>query len=165
MLTDLVLFRHAKAVRPHEAPDDFLRGLTPRGQVQARAQAESLYAAGCTPDLALVSTAARAMQTWQQASPIFQTTRLVAMPELYLASPDIYLDAAIATNAERVMVIAHDPGLHELARWLMKGAKTNGPGGDLLRRDLPTAGVAWFVAEATARHGFALKTFLSPAPV
>jgi phosphohistidine phosphatase len=162
MLTDLVLFRHGKAVRPHEAKDDFERGLTPAGIAQAGDQARRLREAGFRPDLALVSTAFRAAQTWETASPHFIDTPARLTRTLYLAAPNVYLDAAEASNMGKVMIIAHDPGLHELARWFTKGKKGTSPQIDALRSELPTSGIAWFGADSTAKNGFSLKYYFEP---
>ncbi len=162
MLTDLVLFRHGKAVRPHEARDDFERTLTPDGRVQAGAQALRLKQAGFRPDLALVSTAFRAAQTWEEANWCFPDCPSRLTRTLYLASPDVYLETAQAVNKSSVLIVAHDPGLHELARWFTKGLKGISSEVDQMRSELPTSGIAWFVADANARNGFALKRYLNP---
>lgn len=162
MLTDLVLFRHGKAVRPHEARDDFERGLTPAGVAQAGAQAARLREAGFRPDLVIVSTAFRAAQTWEAASPHFSDVPARLTRNLYLAAPNVYLDAAETSNMGKVMIIAHDPGLHELARWFTKGLKGTSVEVDHLRGELPTSGIAWFVADTAAKHGFSLKHYFEP---
>lgn len=162
MLTDLVLFRHGKAVRPHEAKDDFERGLTPAGIEQAATQALRLRQAGFMPDLVLVSTAFRAAQTWEAASAYFPDVPTRLTRTLYLATPDIYLAAAETSNRSKVMVIAHDPGLHELARLFTKGKKGTSIEIDHLRGELPTSGVAWFSDDSTAKHGFSLKHYFEP---
>jgi phosphohistidine phosphatase len=162
MLTDLVLFRHGKAVRPHEARDDFERGLTPVGIAQAASQAKRLADAGFRPDVVLVSTAFRAAQTWEAADDFFPDTPVRMSRALYLAAPNVYLDAALDTDRAKVMVIAHDPGLHELARWFTKGLKGKSAQIDSLRADLPTSGIAWFVADSETKNGFTLKHFFEP---
>lgn len=163
MLSDLVLFRHAKAVRPDLARDDFERVLTPGGLAQAEIQALRLFEAGFTPDVALVSTALRAAQTWEVASRYFPDAKVDLTHDLYLAPPAIYLDAAKSCEAGRVLLIAHDPGLHELARWFTKEAKGKSVEIDHLRRELPTSGIAWFVSDQTAKHGFSLKRYFEPS--
>lgn len=162
MLTDLVLFRHAKAVRPHEARDDFERALMPVGVSQASAQAKRLADAGFRPDMVLVSTAFRAAQTWDAASPHFPDTPARLTRTLYLGAPNVYLDSAEGTNVSKVMVIAHDPGLHELARFFTKGQKGENPMINSLRADLPTSGIAWFLADGSTKNGFTLKHFFEP---
>ena len=165
MLTDLILFRHGKAVRQHEARDDFSRCLTPRGRVQAAAQAHRLKEAGCDLQLALVSTALRAAETWDTCRLSFPDAEAQMMRQLYLAAPSIYLNAAKSAKASRVMIIAHDPGLHELACSLMKGDIGQDRGQAALREHLPTSGLAWFIADASTSSGFKLRQFWAPEPV
>lgn len=165
MLTDLILFRHGKAVRPHEARDDFSRGLTARGRVQAAAQAQRLQQAGCDLQLALVSTALRAAETWDACRLSFPDVQAHLLRQLYLAAPSIYLNAAKTAKASRVMIIAHDPGLHDLARNLLKGDTGQDYGQAYLREHLPTSGVAWFIADPSTSSGFKLRQFWAPEPV
>jgi phosphohistidine phosphatase len=162
MLTDLVLFRHAKAVRPHEVRDDFERGLTAAGVAQAKVQATRLADAGFRPDLAIVSTAFRAAQTWEAAEDAFAGVPVRLSRNLYLATPQVYLESAIASGKNKVLLIAHDPGLHELARLFTKGQKGVSEEIDSLRAELPTSGVAWFVADADAKNEFRLKRYFVP---
>jgi phosphohistidine phosphatase len=165
MLTDLILFRHGKAVRQHEARDDFSRGLTPRGRVQAAAQAQRLKEEGCDLQLALVSTALRAAETWDACHLAFPDAQVQMMRQFYLAAPSIYLGAAKSVTASRVMIVAHDPGLHQLACSLMKGDTGQDRGQTDLREHLPTSGVAWFTADPSTSSGFKLRQFWGPEPV
>ena len=63
----LILLRHAKAVRAHEAPDDKSRALTGRGRREAAQAGLAMEDAGLKPGLALVSTSARTRETAEQA--------------------------------------------------------------------------------------------------
>ncbi len=161
VLQHLILFRHGKAVRPHEAPDDFQRGLTGRGEREALAQAGRLVAAGLMPEVALVSTALRARQTFDCAAPAWPDTRVQLSRTLYLAAPDVYLEAALAADAASCVVVAHDPGLHELACRLIEDVPAT-PEALLLRAGLPTAGLVWFEADAAAPSGWRLVRFFAP---
>lgn len=165
MLTDLVLFRHGKAVRQREARDDFSRGLTQLGKAQAAAQAKRLGQAGCFPEMALVSTALRAVETWEACQPAFPNAQVQFSHQLYLAAPDAYLGAAKSAKTGRVMIIAHDPGLQELARTLMESDTGQDHGQTSLRQHLPTSGVAWFCADPSQSSGFKLRHFWPPEPV
>ncbi|GIU67137.1 SixA phosphatase family protein [Candidatus Phycosocius spiralis] len=164
MLSELVLFRHGKAVRPLEARDDFCRGLTPFGAAQASAQALRLKAAGFLPDLALVSTALRASQTWDACTTAFPKTPVEMSRALYLASPANYLRALEQCMHSSAILIAHNPGLHDLARRLMKGDRGVEAGQTKLMEHLPTSGIAWFHADTGAHSGFKLKQFWAPLP-
>jgi len=110
----LILLRHAEAEQSHSG-GDFNRALTASGLAAARAIGEHLAARGLVPDLALVSTAKRTVQTWEAAQPAFPAARLELVPELYNAPAKILLAAAKRADAAHVMVLAHNPGLQVLA--------------------------------------------------
>ena len=141
----LILLRHAKAEAAAGNFDDFERALTARGRTAAAQVGEWLAASGTQPDLAFVSTAQRAQQTWDLA-----VAKLFAAPAerrtraLYLASPgDILaqLAEADAASAGCVIVVGHNPGLEILARLL--AADGSEPAAlDDLARGMPTAGLA-----------------------
>ena len=59
----LILLRHAKAVRAHEADSDEARALTPRGRRDAAAAGAAMAEGALKPALALVSTAQRTRET------------------------------------------------------------------------------------------------------
>lgn len=162
-IENLVLFRHGKAERPYEASSDFDRELIERGKYQAYEQAKRLYDLGFRPDVVLVSSALRASQTWDAAAPIFQDAQAFITRELYLASSEIYLQKAIATAKKNVMIIAHDPGLHDLCKAFLKGAPHD-KDHDLLRLELTTAGIAWFKRDEKAKNKMALFAGLRPIP-
>ncbi len=116
MLT-LHLVRHAKASRDNPV-DDHDRPLAPRGRKAAPAMARWMAAEGIAPELVLVSTARRCRETWAGMQPEFPTRPTVEMEDgLYLASAAELLARLRRLSADRgvVMLIGHNPGLHELA--------------------------------------------------
>lgn len=139
----LILLRHAKAVRAHEAPDDRSRALTGRGRREAAEAGASMVAAGLKPTLALVSAAARTRET---AAYGLADLKLEQRFEdaLYHAAPEGIWDAFASSDAERVVVVGHNPGIGELASILVHQAHD----GSKLARDLsghfPTAAFAAF---------------------
>ena len=160
-IQDLVLFRHGKAERPYDASDDFSRNLVELGKTQSLQQAIKLRELGFSPDVVLVSSAFRASQTWDMAAQVFPDANPIITRELYLASPEFYLRKAASTGAKSVMIIAHDPGLHALCRTFLKGGSRDHMS-DLLRLDLPTAGVAWFQKDENAKSMMRLVANLRP---
>lgn len=160
-LENLVIFRHGKAQRPHDADDDFSRNLVERGINEAKAQAQRLFDLGFVPEIALVSSANRAMQTWEAASEIFQNTKAIITRDLYLAPPNIYMRAVLETGAKNVLLIAHDPGLHDLCRHFLKGNEET-PDAHYLASDLPTSGVAWFRRDDKIKSKMRLMAHLRP---
>ena len=67
-LQRLILLRHGKAEERAPSGKDIDRALAPRGHVETRETARRLAEAGFVPELALVSSARRAAETWEAAS-------------------------------------------------------------------------------------------------
>lgn len=156
-MRQLTLLRHAKA-EAGGASADFDRRLTERGVSDARRTAIALIEAGAVPDVALISSSLRTRQTWEAVAHIFPGVEARFIDSLYLAPPDTLLQEASSAGAERVMVIAHNPGLQELAVDL-GGGRT--PLARRIEADFPTAAAALF--ERRIEDGpFRLLAFLSP---
>ncbi|HET9229869.1 MAG TPA: histidine phosphatase family protein [Vitreimonas sp.] len=139
----LILFRHAKAVRAHEADSDEARGLTGRGRREAALAGAAMEDAGLKPKLALVSTSQRTRETADYGLQNFALeTRFE--DALYHAAPEGVWDAFSASDAESVVIVGHNPGLGELVSTLVHQAHD----GSKLARDLsghlPTAAFAAF---------------------
>ena len=117
----LLLLRHAKSSWNDPGQSDHDRMLTPRGG--RAAELVSLYVAqrGDPPSLVLCSTARRALDTLEplrhRLGVPFEARR-----ELYLADPDALLEvlAGIDDRESCVLVIGHNPGLHELVLQLAR---------------------------------------------
>ena len=137
----LHLVRHAKASRDNPV-DDHDRPLAPRGRRAAPAMARWMVAKDIAPELVLVSTARRCRETWAGMQPEFPVRPAVEMEDgLYLASAAELLARLRRLPADRreVMLIGHNPGLHELAVSLAgDGAGTDRrqlcPSSDILRQ-------------------------------
>ena len=111
----LILLRHGKAEAEAPTGQDFDRALTGRGARDAALVADALAEAGYVPDLALVSPAARAKETWEAAAPFFPDAQVQWTPALYHIDAQGILDLARGQKARTVMVVGHNPGLGELA--------------------------------------------------
>ncbi|MFI1928214.1 SixA phosphatase family protein [Streptomyces sp. NPDC020377] len=95
----LVVLRHAKSAWPEGVPDHE-RPLAPRGRRDAPAAGRALAEAGCVPDLALCSTAARARGTWELAAAEWDTPPPVRLdPRLYGADVRELLEVVHETPA------------------------------------------------------------------
>ncbi|MFE5590040.1 SixA phosphatase family protein [Streptomyces sp. NPDC056549] len=139
----LMLVRHAKAVPKDRPIEDFDRPLSRRGRADAPRTGRWLADAGLRCDLVLCSPALRTRQTWQLAVPALTDPPPAVYDErIYNASPSVL----VAVLAERgqdlgcLMLVGHNPGIHELAVGLSGGGPT-----DLLRRlreGFATSGVA-----------------------
>jgi phosphohistidine phosphatase len=139
----LILLRHAKAVRAHEAPDDKSRVLTGRGRREAAEAGAAIAAAGLNPTLALVSTAARTRETAAfgladfELEPRFEEA-------LYHAAPEGIWDAFAASDAQSVVIVAHNPGIGELASILVRQAHDGSKQARDLSGHFPTSAFAAF---------------------
>ena len=133
----LLLLRHAKAAPGRE---DHARSLTPLGQAAAAAQGAAMRRLGLAPDLVLVSTARRTLETLAALEPWDDQPLIEAMETLYLAEEAALLDHLrdVAETVRSVLLIGHNPGLHALAQTLAGGAEPRLAGG------FPTATLAEF---------------------
>ena len=116
----LHLLRHTKSSWDDSA-DDRERPLNKRGREAARLIGETLPQAIGTLDLVLCSSALRARETAQLALAGYKPPPKILYEDgLYLATPETIirrlqlLDEACGA----VMVVGHNPGLHELATTL-----------------------------------------------
>ena len=139
----LILMRHAKAVRPHEAESDKARGLTARGRRDSAAAGAAMAEAGLKPTLALASTSQRTRETAEYGLQNF-ALETEYDEALFHAAPESIWDAFSASDAESVIVIGHNPGVGELVTMLVHQAHD----GSKLARDFsghfPTAAFAAF---------------------
>ncbi|MEU7011613.1 histidine phosphatase family protein [Streptomyces sp. NPDC046332] len=138
----LLLVRHAKAVPKDQPLDDFDRPLSKRGRADAPRTGRWLAESRFEPELMLCSPARRTRQTWQLAVPALEDPPPAVYDErLYNAAPSVLVDVL----AERgqglcsLVVVGHNPGLHELAA----GLCGSGPPGlvERVKTGLPTSGV------------------------
>lgn len=116
----LILLRHAKTERDAPSGKDHDRRLEDRGRSDAAEIAAWLAAEHLMPDQVLISTATRTRQTWDVLSELFPANRepqVEYLPELYSASASQLLHAihGVSAGINRLMLIGHNPGLHELA--------------------------------------------------
>ncbi|WP_395645867.1 SixA phosphatase family protein [Terricaulis sp.] len=139
----LILLRHAKAVRHHEAPTDKARALTGRGRRDAAAAGAAMEDAGLAPALALVSTSERTRETAEHGLQNFQLERRYE-DALYHAGVGGLWDAFSSADADSVVIVGHNPGIGELASDLIAQAHD----GSKLAREFsghfPTAAFAAF---------------------
>jgi len=140
-MRQLILVRHAKAVPAGAQIADFDRPLADQGRIDAPVMAQGLVIAGAAPQLALVSTARRCRETWAAMESSFAGVQTRFIDEFYDAAAETLLEEAEASGVERVLVVAHNPGLHELAA---RFAHRNSPLDQQLRAKLPPAGSALF---------------------
>src|ERR1700710_2703478 len=111
----LILFRHAKAEPRALTGEDIGRPLDPQGRKDAALMGAVLAGEGLTPDLVLVSSAKRTQETWACLASAFPAAKSRVCADLYNASAEEIAAevGACGVQAGTVMVVAHNPGLHE----------------------------------------------------
>lgn len=116
-MRQLLLLRHAKSSWDDRDLPDHDRPLNPRGKQAAGAMRGAMANLGLCPDLVLVSTARRTRETAAALEPWPETPLVELMDSLYLASAPALLAAlqAVAETVRSVLLVGHNPGLHELA--------------------------------------------------
>ncbi len=139
----MILLRHAKAVRAHEAASDEARALTGRGRRDAASAGAAMADAGFAPKLALASSAARTRETAEIALADFKLECRVE-DALYLAAPEGLWDAFVASEAPCVVIVGHNPGIGELCARLIHQAHDGSRMARDFARDFPTAAWAAF---------------------
>ena len=145
----LMLLRHAKTENDAPSGRDQDRRLDDRGRNDAAEIGGWIGLHPPFPDSVLVSTAVRANQTWEIAWQAMQALApqpaVELLPELYGADPAQLLEtvhAAASADPKVLLVIGHNPGMHELA--LMLAASGDAAGRKALSDNLPTSGLAIF---------------------
>ena len=122
-MRQLLLLRHAKSSWDEPHLSDHARPLNVRGRQAAAAMAREMRRLGLLPDLVLVSSARRTLQTLAALEPWDTPPRVVPLDALYLAPASDLLDALrqATPTAVCVLLVGHNPGLHDLAM-LLAGA-------------------------------------------
>lgn len=157
-MRQLILMRHAKAATDSDTGEDIDRPLASRGRSDAPVVGKAVADAGADPQVVLVSAAKRTRETWALIAPFFPKAEARFVDHLYLAAADIILREAEEAGTERVMVVAHNPGMHELAARLahrMNDLESK------VRAKYPTAACAIFERKDDA-SSLRLKDFITP---
>ena len=145
----IVVIRHAKAEA--DAPTDAQRPLAARGHADARATGAWLADQGITPDRALVSSALRTQETWQELA---GGAGWDAEPDvdrsLYSAGAETVLDLLRALPEETgdVVVVGHNPTMATVAQLLDDGSGDPEVGAQLFA-GFPTSAVAVFTYDGS----------------
>jgi phosphohistidine phosphatase len=113
----LTLLRHAKSGWDDPIASDFDRPLNPRGRRAARTVALEMRRLGLGFDHVLASPARRVVETIEAVAGEFGPLPATYDERLYLASPQTLLDVVheAPADAERLLLVGHNPGLESLA--------------------------------------------------
>ena len=149
----LILFRHAKAKPRAAGEEDFDRALTDRGREDAAIVGQALARDNLAPDYALVSPARRTAETWICARDSFPRIRAELNRELYNAGPEDIREAieAVADRCDTLVVVGHNPGLHELAVELLIDAAASQADIEKIAGRFPTATAAVYDIDEAGR--------------
>ncbi|NIA68843.1 histidine phosphatase family protein [Pelagibius litoralis] len=162
----LLLLRHAKSSWDAPALNDFDRPLADRGRRAAPVMGSFIGAKPWRPALVLCSSAVRARETLDLVLPKLPVEpSLRYLKSLYLAPPSrmIALLRQQAPEVASIMVVAHNPGMENLALRLAKDATT--PAARRMAEKFPTAALAHFKLPSWRSLGeeeAALKDFIRP---
>lgn len=176
-MRQLLLLRHAKSTWDEPGLPDHARSLNARGRSAAVAMARAMRELGLVPDVVLVSSARRTLQTLEAMTPFDDPALIEPMDALYLAPWQRLLEAirSVPETARSLLLIGHNPGTHELALALAGAAgmaqnqqSGNGPGGAAARlaAAYPTGTLAEFTIASPWRllepGGARLVRYLTP---
>ena len=147
MMRQLLILRHAKSSWDDPLLADHARPLNARGRQAAMDMRRSLDEAG-VPDLVLVSSARRTLQTLQALGSFDPLPRVTPLDALYLADVAQLLQVltGVDDDISRVLLIGHNPGLHDLALHLAgaPGSPESLPTLQHLTEGFPTGALAEF---------------------
>jgi phosphohistidine phosphatase len=117
----LLLMRHAKSSWDDPKLSDHARPLNARGRVAAILMRKVMADYGLSPDIVLVSSSRRTLQTLEALEPWDDTPLIEPTDALYLASAEQMLGVVngVAETARSVLVLGHNPGMHNLAMQLV----------------------------------------------
>jgi phosphohistidine phosphatase len=133
----LLVLRHAKSSWNDSALGDHERPLNERGRRDGPRMGRLLREYGLIPDIVISSDAVRAQRTAEAVAEAARYVGEILLDErLYLASPADILSLlrTVREDADRIMVVGHNPGLEGLVEQLT---------GE--REDMPTATLAQIV--------------------
>ncbi len=152
----LILFRHAKAEPRAGAQKDIDRPLAARGRKDAALMAKLLARKGLAPELALVSDSRRTRETWDHLAPSFPGARAAFSHGLYNATAEELLESVeeASDSAEAIMLVGHNPGLHELAVNLLIDGGASHADVERMSVKFPTATAAAFQIDSEGRALF-----------
>jgi phosphohistidine phosphatase len=137
----LMLLRHAKTERAQPGEPDRERRLTKRGRADAPVTGAYMARHGLVPDLAMISPAARAQETWKLVAACFAPAPAAVSEErIYNASAGALM-ALIAEirRPHSLLLVGHNPGIHDLAIQLI--AAGDAQARERVTEKLPTAGL------------------------
>ncbi len=169
-MRQLILLRHAKSSWDDTSLPDRDRPLNNRGRRSVARMRLAMHEHGLAPDLVLVSAAKRTLQTLEALEPWDDVPLIEPMDTLYLASATLLLETlrGVADTVRSVLLIGHNPGMHDLALALAAPPATPAERTALraVTEGFPTCALAEFTVPAAwsalGPGGGRLQRFLTP---
>ena len=119
MFRRLIVMRHAKSSWKETGIEDHDRPLNKRGFRDAPKIADAIHERGWSPDLILVSSSKRTLQTLSQMSNRFEGVQSEIRTEIYHATVyDLLLVLEDMAQEGTTMVLGHNPGSEILVNHL-----------------------------------------------
>lgn len=140
----LHFLRHAKSSWDDPGLDDMDRPLAPRGVAAAALMARHLDAQPWRPELIVVSTAVRARATFDALCRVYDGIPVLFEQRLYTFSAAHLIDRLRGLDDALgcVLVVGHNPAMHEAAMALTQDQHPAPPELATLRDKFPTAALA-----------------------
>ena len=138
----LLLLRHAKSAWP-EGVADHDRPLADRGRKAAPIIGAYMAREKLMPDLALVSPARRAQETWKLVrEALLKRVAQHDAPEIYEVAAAQMLEAlrTVKPGIRTLLIVGHNPGMEDLAALLTKDGDADAIG--RMKEKFPTAALA-----------------------
>lgn len=137
----LTLVRHAKSSHRDSKLEDIDRPLNRRGQQDAPQMAQRLPGTLSKPELLLYSPSVRTQATAQPIITQFALppNKAKAIADLYLADLEtlLLLIRQQPPSRRHLLLVGHNPGLHDLANFLLPDPLDRFPTGCVLSLNLP----------------------------
>ncbi len=152
--------RHAQAQGSSPTGGDRERALSPAGRAEAISIGQALRARGVTPDLAVVSAARRTRETW---AGVAEGLGIDAGPEWLEIEAALYNATAMTLRrhvegaedrCDTLVLIAHNPGVHQLAFELLSEGGASEQILDRVRIGFAPATAAVFQVDAAGRCSY-----------
>ena len=122
----LYVLRHAKSDWGDSSLRDFDRPLNGRGWKAARAMGEEMRSRDLVPDLVFVSPATRTKETLARVEEGFgEPFKSTETRSIYLGETETLIDLVLGApaDARRLMIVGHNPGMHEVVLALTGGPR------------------------------------------
>lgn len=143
-MKQLALTRHGHAAPFESEAADHARPLSRRGRIDVVAVGHRLLRHGWQPQLIVASSAVRTLETARCLAHAFDLaeTAITTEQRLYQADVAGWLQVAreLPPEADRVVLVGHNPGVSDFARWLLPGQAVAGfTPGTVVRLELAIA--------------------------